>query len=153
MSLSWLKQKLQLLKNRTGINNFRSVVSQSINSLLAQLLSTPSFFHIFSTISELSNCVHILLQHEKCIQMSTNKPMIGPVVLEIACDIFVKETFSFRFEYVVCVKNTTLKQLLLPWKINDPREIPRTSTDYHRLMNYFIVSLELLQPFQQERVD
>ena len=27
---------------------------------------------------------HIWIQHEKCIQMSTNKPSIGSVVLEIA---------------------------------------------------------------------
>ena len=33
------------------------------------------------------HCIHIWNQHAKCIKMNTNKPMFGPVVLEIACDI------------------------------------------------------------------
>ncbi len=37
---------------------------------------------------------HIWNQHRKCIRMSTNMPMFGLVVLEIACDIFIHMTYS-----------------------------------------------------------
>ncbi len=39
-------------------------------------------------------CAHIWNQHEKWIKTSTNKPMFGPVVLEIACGIFIKKDIS-----------------------------------------------------------
>ncbi len=32
---------------------------------------------------------HICIQNKNCIKMSTNMPMFGPVVLEIACDSFI----------------------------------------------------------------
>ncbi len=32
--------------------------------------------------------------------MRTNKPMFGPVVLEIACDIFASKTSSWKYMYV-----------------------------------------------------
>ena len=45
----------------------------------------------FSKTFPTSNCHgHIWIQHEKCIQMSTNKPSIGAVVLEIASWILRK---------------------------------------------------------------
>ena len=33
--------------------------------------------------------------------MSTNMPMFGTVILEIACDIFIHKIFFFPFKYVV----------------------------------------------------
>ena len=37
-----------------------------------------------------ANFCHIWIQHEKCIQMSTNKPTFGAVIREIAPRIFIK---------------------------------------------------------------
>ncbi len=39
---------------------------------------------------------HIWNQHEKCFKMSTNMPMFGPVVLEIAC-IFTYRALFFHW--------------------------------------------------------
>ncbi len=49
------------------------------------------FFRKFSRISEYKYCAQIWNQHAKCIKMSTNMPMFGPVVLEIACGIVYKQ--------------------------------------------------------------
>ena len=44
----------------------------------------PNFFNFFkNSRNSIFHC-HIWIQHEKCIQMSTNKPSIGSVVLKIA---------------------------------------------------------------------
>ncbi len=48
-------------------------------------------------------CAHIWHQHRKCIKMRTKKRMFGPVVLEIACDIFTNHIF-FLLEHVVSVE-------------------------------------------------
>ena len=37
---------------------------------------------------------HIWIQHEKCIQMSTNKPLIGPVVFEMS-SLILREKIKF----------------------------------------------------------
>ncbi len=47
---------------------------------------------------------HIWYQHEECIKMSTNKPMFGLVVLEIACDIVIKSDIPGPLKPVVCMK-------------------------------------------------
>ena len=53
---------------------------------------------LFSKNSQNSNFhSYIWIQHEKCIQMSTNKPSIGPVVLEIASVILSKYYQFCRF--------------------------------------------------------
>ena len=53
---------------------------------------TNSFSNIFLTIFKnfrnITFCVHNRNQHEKCIRMSTNRPMFGLMVLETTCDIF-----------------------------------------------------------------
>ncbi len=47
-------------------------------------------------IGIVQNYVHIWNQPEICIKMSTNKPMFGPVDLEIACDILYKQDIFER---------------------------------------------------------
>ena len=63
--------------------------------------------HIFSQkFNNVTFHVHIQNQHEKCIRMKTNKPTFGPVVLEIAGDIYKNRASSFhRSHYVVSVKS------------------------------------------------
>ncbi len=38
-------------------------------------------------------------RYEKCIKMSTNKAMLDPVVLEITCDIFIKQDIFFYLKF------------------------------------------------------
>ena len=50
-------------------------------------------FRYFSTkriVKKKKKIDHIWNQHGKWIEMSTNKPIIRSVVLEIACGIFIK---------------------------------------------------------------
>ena len=47
------------------------------------------FRSFFFGISKFLNFMTIWHRHGKCITMSTNKPMVGPVALEIACGIFI----------------------------------------------------------------
>ncbi len=54
------------------------------------------FHKIFKNFRNFIFHVHIWNQHEKYIKMDTNKPMFGPVVLEIACDIFVNKPSSYH---------------------------------------------------------
>ena len=62
-----------------------------------QVQMTFSFLFFFPKISALLNIEPIIwYQHGKCIRMSTNKPIFGPVVLEIAWDIFINKTSSFH---------------------------------------------------------
>ena len=89
------------------------VMNNTWNSLAAGADYTYHFFHKFDKISDfffifMTNIDHIWNQHGNCIKtktiegtlikMSTNKwqPMFGPVVLEIACDIFRNKTSSFH---------------------------------------------------------
>ena len=45
---------------------------------------------------------YIWIQHEKCIKMSTNKPSIGAVVLDIAIE-FGENSFKFKlFQTQTC---------------------------------------------------
>ena len=44
-------------------------------------------------------CAYIWNQNGKCIKVNTNKPLFGPVVLEITCDIFM-------IKLVVSLQNT-----------------------------------------------
>ena len=58
------------------------------NSLLAVGLvhRAPSFCsEYFQKFKNVRYGVNIWNQHRKCLKMSTNKPMFGPVVLEITC--------------------------------------------------------------------
>ena len=50
-----------------------------------------NIFLLFQKLSKIKFSLPYWIQHEKCIQMSTNKPSIGVVVLEIAIQIL---TFS-----------------------------------------------------------
>ena len=43
---------------------------------------------------------HIQIHHEKCIQISTNKLSIGPVVLDIAVEILSKMVRFFTFQHI-----------------------------------------------------
>ncbi len=63
-----------------------------------RMVFTPSFFQkIFKNFRIVKYCIHIWHKHGKCIKMNTNKPMFGPVVLEIACDIFINKTSCFHW--------------------------------------------------------
>ena len=59
------------------------------------MLSAQIIYEIFLTNFELQIFIIIKwIRHENCIQMSTNKPSIGPVVFEITSEIWWK---SFKF--------------------------------------------------------
>ena len=49
-----------------------------------QVKKKSNFSHTKNVRIEIFKASHIWLQHEKWIQMSTNKPSIGSVVVEIA---------------------------------------------------------------------
>ncbi len=51
---------------------------------------------------------YILNEHCQCIKISLNKPMLGPVVLEITTDIFINKITSFALKHVVGLKNTNI---------------------------------------------
>ena len=72
------------------------------------------YIHIFQKIFKnfriLTYRAHIWNQHGECIEMSTNMPMIGPVVLEIVCDIFIKDIF-FPLKHIVSVMSINLGAL------------------------------------------
>ncbi len=51
------------------------------------------FFKVFKNFWNITFCIHICNQHENCIKMSTNMPMFGAVVLEIAYYIFINMIF------------------------------------------------------------
>ena len=57
--------------------------------------------NIFNNFRIVTYFDHIWNQHWKCINMSTNKPMFGPVVLEVFCDIFNNKTSSFRWRMLL----------------------------------------------------
>ncbi len=49
---------------------------------------------LFKKIQIIKFHVYIWNQQRICIKMSTNKPMFGPVVLEISCRVHMNQTFS-----------------------------------------------------------
>ncbi len=55
----------------------------------------------FKNFRIFKNGGHICNQHDKCSQMSTNKPMFGPVVVEIACNIFIYKDVFIPLKHVV----------------------------------------------------
>ena len=75
----------------------------SINSHCGCFLQTSLIF-IFAPDKNIANtCIRLLLilcqylkQYGKCIEMSTNRPMFVPVVLEI-CDIFISQVSGSQF--------------------------------------------------------
>ncbi len=77
--------------------------------------STPTISHnILKNFKNVTFHVHVWNQHEKCIKM-IQKPMFGPVVLDIACDTFINKATSLcshcdRQEY----KYKLYSQRLLP---------------------------------------
>ena len=53
--------------------------------------------NIFRKVINSNFHCHFWIQHGKCIQMSTNKPSIGPVVLELASWILRRKCWNFKF--------------------------------------------------------
>ena len=71
----------------------------NVNSLYVavnRMQLSPSIFlkilqKIFKNFRIVKYCGHIWNQDRKCITMSINNPVFGPVVLEIACDISIQD--------------------------------------------------------------
>ncbi len=61
-------------------------VSISVRKLISE--NAVNIVIIFSNLKNAIFYVHIWNLYGKCIRMSTNMPMFGPVVLEMDCDIF-----------------------------------------------------------------
>ncbi len=82
------------------------------------LVSMTSKYHFFQKIfkrfcllicykfSMVKYFAHIQNRLANCIKMSSNKPMFGPVVLEMICDIFIDMISSFHLKRVVCVQKS-----------------------------------------------
>ncbi len=73
------------------------VLTHSTRLVVCWMRLTPSHFaenfqKHFRIIEDWShwNC------HGKCIKMSTNKIMFGPLVLQIGCDVFIKKNLSIQ---------------------------------------------------------
>ena len=86
--------------------------SKYINPLHANL-DYRGCVKYFSELKKKWNLIFITIdiQHEKCIQMSTNKPSIGPVILEIALEFwgrFVK--YQFFYSSVKRLKQTSFSR-------------------------------------------
>ena len=64
-------------------------------SMMTFILSVFFFSKLLDFFKIFEN-VHIWNHHWKCITMSTNMIMFGPVVLEIACGIFISKTPGAR---------------------------------------------------------
>ena len=71
-------------------------------------LQDKIFNFFFSKILEIQiDIYHIWIQHAKCIQMSTNKPSIGSVVLEIVPAISEYNSKMSAFAHLNCSLHAT----------------------------------------------
>ncbi len=80
------------LSNDDKMVNSRHVAHESV--------SRQFFQKNFKKLIILTFYTHIWNQHEKCTKKSTNMPIFGPAVLEIAFDAFINNAF-FSLKRVV----------------------------------------------------
>ena len=91
------------------VKSFHSVASMQAQMVTQDMQITTLFMHMLCTNNRtkfsffpkkfqmhIFNC-HIWILHEKCIQMSINKPSIGPVVLEVVFLIWENLSIFFKF--------------------------------------------------------
>ena len=64
-------------------SDFRMLAGMWMSTRMSMADDSAKFFQISSNDLKILTC-YIYMQHEICIQMSTKKPSIGPVVLAIA---------------------------------------------------------------------
>ena len=69
----------------------------------------PKLSRFFKICQNLHFDCHIWIQHDKCIQMSTNKPSIGSVILEISPEDFEKIS---KFNFYITAMWKRIKEYL-----------------------------------------
>ena len=68
----------------------------TLSTWMSNADNMPKFSNLFKKFQKSNFHCHIWIQHEKCIQMSTNKPSIGSVFLKIASWI-LRNIVKFQF--------------------------------------------------------
>ena len=118
----WINQSLSNINSNKNIVSWLNVSSCWLNTLLyiaiklALTTGKPcrqvEIVSFYRNVQNSNFHCHIWIQQEKCNQMSTNKPSIGSVFLEIASWILGKIFCQYTFLYM---KTTTSMWGMLSW--------------------------------------